>query len=120
MKSLKIHYMNKYPGGKIESSEERLDVYDHEGRHCVSLRKNGGGAWDDVSEANGLPHRHDLSPIPKQSRLYKEIEGKISKDDQYNDRVKKVSEYMEDGRVLSCEQLQKSGKMKFDSKQLEV
>lgn len=112
--------MNKYPGGSVELSDDKLDVWDHEGRHCVSLRKNGGGNWDDVGEANGLPHRHDLSPIPKQSRLYKEINGKISKDDQYADRVKMVESYMDDGRVLSCEELQKSGKKRFDSKQLEV
>lgn len=112
--------MNKYPGGSVEMSDDKLDAYDHEGRLCVSLRKNGGGQWVDVSEENGLPHKHDLSPIPKQSRLYKVVGEKIVQDDQYADRAKKVEDYMQDGKVLSCEELQKSGKMRFDSKQVEM
>lgn len=114
MKSMHVHYINKYPGGSVECSEDRLDAYDAEGRHCLALRKDGGGAMQDKSSEFGLPHSHDMSPIPKEARLYKFKDGKIQKDEKFEDRKKMVEKFMDDGRVLSCEQLMADGKMAFD------
>lgn len=121
MKSLQVHYKNKYPGGDVEMSDDKLDVYDSEGQRRLSLRKNGGGAMVDVSEELGLPDRHDLSPLPKQSRLFKVRDEKIVKDELYSQRVEKLERYCdESGRVMSCEELQKAGKMRFDKDQNEM
>lgn len=113
MKSYHVHYANKYPGGVVEMSEDRLDAYDQSGRHCLALRKDGGGAWVDSSKAYGLPHKHDLSPIPKDSRLLKSVGGAIVPDEKYEERRKLVEQFVDDGRVLSCEELSAKG-MRFD------
>lgn len=118
MKSLTIHYMNKYPKGRVVSSDSSLDVYDVDGNHCVALRKNGAGMMSDVSEEMGCMHKHCLSPIPKESRLWKLKDGKISQDEKAEERAKGMEAWLsEDGHVLSCEELSKDGKMKFDESQ---
>ena len=43
MKQWHVHYMNKYPQGRVHSSDSSMDVFDSEGVHCVALRKDGGG-----------------------------------------------------------------------------
>lgn len=86
-KSLKVHYMNKYPGGLVQMTDGALDVYDSSGNHCVALRKDGNGDCVDVSEEMGCCHKHDLSPIPKESRfmkLYKD--GKIGRAEEFEQR----------------------------------
>lgn len=120
MKSLQVHYMNKYPGGSVEASDDKLDVYDVDGVRRLALRKNGGGALVDVSEEQGLPDRHDLSPLPKQARLFKVIGEKIVKDELYSERLQKFEKYCDGSRVMSCEELQKAGKMRFDKDQNEM
>lgn len=114
MKSMHVHYLNKYPGGSVECSDDRLDAYDSKGRHCVALRRDGAGGLQDRSSEFGLPHCHDMSPIPKESRLYKFKEGKIQPDEKFEERSKMVSDFVVDGRVLSCEQLRLEKSMSFD------
>lgn len=118
MKSLLVHYKNKYFGGEIRQGDDYLDVYDKDGRHCVALRKSGAGMMIDQSKELGCEHEHDLSPIPKDARLWKIKDGKLAKDEQYDARLKQVEKFMEDGKVLSCEALEKAEKFKFDSKQV--
>lgn len=117
MKSLEVHYKNKYPGGDVEMSDDRLDVYDSEGVRRLALRKNGGGAMVDVSEELGLPDRHDLSPLPKQARLFKVRDGKIVKDELYSQRLEELEKFCDGNRVMSCEEIQKQGKLRFDKDQ---
>lgn len=120
MKSYVLHYKNKYPKGHVVSSENALDVYDKDGNYCVALRKNGAGQWVDCSEAEGAVDKHDLAPIPKDSRLYKEEPGsaKIIKDDKFAEREKKYPKFLDkEGRkIMSCEELKKMG-FEFDEKQ---
>lgn len=119
MKSYVLHYRNKYPGGQVQASETALDVYDHKGNHCIALRKNGAGQWMDESAAQGCIDKHDLAPIPKDSRLYKEDAlGRFIKDEEFEARAKKVKSFLDDsGRfVLSCDDLKKKG-YQFDDKQ---
>lgn len=116
MLSLAVHYMNKYPKGSVDYNDDRLDVKDAQGRHCVALRKDGAGGLADWSEKLGCAHKHDLSPIPKDARLYKVKDGKIAFDEKAEERKKLLEQFMEDGRVLSCEDLSSKG-LKFDQKQ---
>lgn len=117
MKSLMVHYKNKYHDGEVRMSESSLDAYDSSGRHCVALRKNGAGQFVDQSKELGCEHEHDLSPIPKDARLYKQCpkSGHVIKDEKHDERKKVASKFIVDGRVESCEKL--SEKFKFDDKQ---
>lgn len=118
MKSIFIHYKNKYPKGHIDFSGDRLDAFNEEGEHCVALRKNGAGMVYDASAEFGCKDRHDLSPIPKMSRLYKaDAQGLLMKVEEYESRVKAMPEFMDGSRVMSCEELMAKG-YEFDSKQL--
>lgn len=114
MKHLLVHYRNKYPGGHVDLRDDSLDVYDSEDEHCVALRKDGSGSLKDASKELGCRHQHDLSPIPKDARLYKMKDGVLSKDELYEERKKGLDQFMKDGKVLSCEEM---GLDKFDEKQ---
>lgn len=124
MKSYTLHYRNKYPKGHVQSTENAVDVYDHEGNHCVALRKNGAGQWIDESAAQGCLDKHDLAPIPKDSRLFKEeskdgvMTGRIIKDEKYDERTSKIDQFLDesDRFVMSCDDLKKKG-FEFDEKQ---
>lgn len=115
MKSWIVHYKNKYPGAKVQSSESALDVYlgDH---HVVALRKDGAGGWADHSEEMGCRDRHDLAPIPKDARVHKVVDGKVGFDELAEERKQKCRRFVKDGRVLSCDELKKHG-FQFDEKQ---
>ena len=119
MKSWMVHYKNKYPGGRVQSSENSLDVFSASGEHVVAMRKNGAGQMVCVSEEMGLRDSHDLAPIPKDSRVHKMVGGKISKDDKHEERMKLKDKFLCPDRkdmVLSCADLAKAG-MSFDEKQ---
>lgn len=115
MKSLVVHYMNKFPGGHVRATDDALDVYNAQNEHCVALRKNGAGQWADQSEAFGCKHCHCLSPIPKESRLWKEVGGKIVKDEDHETRKAGLAQFIDEGRIPSCEELKKKG-FRFDEK----
>lgn len=120
MKSWHVHYMNKYPGGHVESSDSSLRVYDADGKLKVSLVKNGAGQWVCNSEELGLEDKHDLAPIPKDARLYKLCKetGKIIKDDLHDERKAGLTKFSKGaGKVLSCAEYQAAGDFKFDEKQ---
>lgn len=116
---MKVHYMNKYPGGKVFIADDSLDVYDASGEHVVALRKNGAGQLVCQSEQLGCKHKHDLAPIPKDARLYKMRDGKVSKDEKFVERIKLREEFLcgDDSKILSCEELKAQG-YRFDDKQV--
>lgn len=114
MKSLILHYMNKYPGGRVHAVEGAIDVFDRSGRHCVALRSQGSGQLVCASAEMGCAHAHDLAPIPKDARLFKWQDGKISKDELHDARREKLGAFVKDGRVQSCHEL---GLSLFDDKQ---
>lgn len=110
MKSLQVHYLNKYPGGHVEASESSVRVYDVDGKLRLALNKGGDGMMHDMSEGMGLMDRHDLSPIPKDARLKKVNKaGHISDDDLAGERAELVGEFVRDGKVLSCDELTAEG-----------
>lgn len=119
MKSLVLHYKNKYPNGRVSFSDSGLDVFSESGEHVVAMRKNGAGQMVCVSEEYGLRDKHDLAPIPKDSRVHKMIDGKIAEDDKAAERKSLRGQFVCKERgdvVLSCAELAKQG-MSFDDKQ---
>lgn len=104
MLSYYVHYKNKYPGGVVQQGESFLDVYNVAGEHAVALRKNGAGQWVDESEKYGCVDKHDLSPIPKDARVYKVIDSKVAHDDLAQERIEKRKELVRDGKILSIDE----------------
>lgn len=91
------HYKNKYPKGKIFADETHLDVWDEDGNHAVSLRKDSFGRWVCRSSQHGCLDRHDLAPIPKDSRAWKlYIDGEIRPSEEYDERIKVGQELADD------------------------
>lgn len=119
MKSWQVHYANKYPGGYCEASDHSFKVYDGAGKLRVCLTFGGDGQWHDRSEEFGLSDRHDLSPIPKDSRVKKVVDGKIVDDEKAAERKELAKKFLsEDGsKVLSCKELSVAKKFSFDDKQ---
>lgn len=109
MQSWKVHYKNKYPGCSIRESESSFDVYSKSGEHLISVRKNGAGQMLDMSEADGLPERHDLAPIPRDARVFKVMGGKIAHDDKAKAREKAREEFVRGEKVASCDELSQEG-----------
>ncbi len=111
MKSWKVHYENKYPGGKVlYLGEGNLDVYCSDGDHRVAIR-NGVC----VSAELGCVDVHDLSPIPRNARFRKLFkDGRIGDAEECASR-RKIAEQLADsrtggsGKVPSIEELIKSG-----------
>lgn len=70
MKPYIAHYMNKYPGGSVDSDgSSYLRAHDSKGRLRVSLVM-GAGSVQDNSKMVGALDSHNLSPIPKDCRVY--------------------------------------------------
>jgi hypothetical protein len=91
MRSYHVHYKNKYPDCRVQVTDDAIDVVSSEGEHLIAMRKNGYGAWVDKSEEFGLSERHDLTPICKESRLYKcNQKGHIVKDELFEERSKQA------------------------------
>lgn len=100
-------------------SDSSLDVYSKSGEHVVALRKNGAGQMVCVSEEYGLRDKHCLSPIPKDSRVFKVNESKVSKDEKADEREQLAESFLcpvHGDKVLSCDELKKHG-FGFDEKQ---
>ena len=101
MLSWVVHYKNKYPGSRVVQSENALDVYDASGEHVVALRKNGAGQMVCESEKYGCVDRHDLAPIPKDSRVHKVQDGKVGFDEKAESRKESRKALMRGNKILS-------------------
>lgn len=110
MKTQAVHYKNKYPNGRVEFSEDKLDAYDDEGAHVVALRKGGNGLIVDMSQELGALDQHDLSPIPKNARVHKlHKNGNIGLAEEASERVIVSKQIVTGGKILSIEEYQKKG-----------
>lgn len=108
MKSAVVHYKNKYPGSQVHTSENSLNVFSQDGQHLICVEKNGHGQPVDRSAELGLPERHDMSPIPKESRVHKlYANGMIGKSEEFEERSAFVAE-----KVKKC----KNGYKKIQGK----
>lgn len=110
MKSYVVHYKNKYPGAKVISSEDALDVFCADDRHRVALRKNGAGQFVCVSEEMGCDDSHDLAPIPKNARVHKLYkDGKIALSEEHAVRKEVAAKLATDGKIPSIAECQAAG-----------
>ena len=116
MKHLLAHYANVYGIENVECDDSKLRAY-VSGKLHVLVVKDGAGNVKDMSEEMGLEGRHSLSPIPKLSRVWKfDKAGKLAKDEKAEERLKAREEFLKDGRVQSCEELEAQG-WKFNKAQ---
>lgn len=113
--SYMVHLKNKYPKCQVKGSDDSIDVMGPEGEHLLALRKNGAGQMLDQSAVLGCSDVFDLSPLPRAARLFKIKDGKISKDEDYESRMKAKDEFLADMKILSCEEAKALG-YEFDSK----
>jgi hypothetical protein len=110
MKSLLVHYKNKYPKGHVVASEHTLDAYDCYGNHRVALRKGGNGQLMDVGAEVGAIDKHDLAPIPKNCRVFKCYQdGTVKPSEEASERLAVASQVAVEGVVLSIEEYKKMG-----------
>ena len=117
-KSVIVHLKNKYPDGKVFSSETTIDVYNASGEHVIAIRKDGNNDWHCKSEEMGLSGRFCLAPIPKDARVHKlHKDGKIGLDDLAEERKEKRKAFQckDSGKIKSMDELQKGGEFRFDS-----
>lgn len=114
MKSWIVHYKNKYPGALVVAGEDYLDVHFGD-EHLIALRKDGAGMWVDMSAEFGCSERHDLAPIPRDSRVHKVVEGKVGFDELHEERKAKRSEFLDGRKVVSMSELKAKG-YEFDEK----
>ncbi len=110
-KSLYAHYRNKYPEGFIQAREGDLDVHLPGGVHAVAIRDGRC-----VSEQIGCRDRHDLSPIPRNTRFMKICKktGLVVKDEKHDERRPVAIALAKgavggEGKVPSIEELRASG-----------
>lgn len=110
MKSFAVHYKNKYPNGQVQFSETHLDAYDSKGVLRVSLRVGGGGVILDKGEELGAKDKHDLSPIPKNTRAVKLTkEGHFAADELHDERKEVQALIAHEGKIESIAELKKQG-----------
>jgi hypothetical protein len=111
------HAANRFGLENVECDDKSLRAY-VDGKLAMLVEINGAGQVVDRSEEFGLSHKFCKSPIPKESRLYKQVGGKLVKDEKHDDRAKSRAEFCDSsGVVLSCEKLAEAG-FKFDDKQV--
>lgn len=117
MKSLLVHYKNKYPNGRVEISEDKLDAFCSDGVHRVALRRGGDGVIRDFGKELGAIDKHDLSPIPKNARVFKlYADGTVNLAEEAQERFGVAEEIQYQNKILSINEYKKAG-LKFDDKE---
>ena len=115
-KAKHVHLENKYPEGRVISTENSIDAWDKFGNHVVALRRNGCGQMVDESEKHGCKDSFDLAPIPREARVRKVLKnGNLGDDELAGERRKLRKKYLcaAGRKVLSCEELEAKG-FRFD------
>lgn len=101
------HYRNKYPGGEVDSDgESYLRAYDAKGRLRVVLA-NAVGSVVDQKSVVGCMDAHDLSPLPKDCRVWCNRSSGLERHAEADAR-EKVAEKIAaefDGRVPGVEEI---------------
>ncbi len=107
MNSYVAHLKNKYPGAEVNASANAIDVR-VAGKHKIAMRSNAHGQLVDVSEEQGCEDRFDLSPIPRDSRVWKidKKSGHVVRDEKAEERARLAKNFMIGDKVLSIKELQ--------------
>lgn len=114
MKAILCHLMSLYFSDEyiVRSSGNDIDVHSSKDGELILAIRDGR----DLSEEMGARDRFSLSPIPKSCRLYKEVGGKIVKDDLFAERKEARKQFLDaHGVAQSMESLKKLG-FGFDDK----
>ncbi|MCM2278313.1 MAG: hypothetical protein NDJ89_09580 [Oligoflexia bacterium] len=86
-KSIRVALMNRFPGGRVVSSESSILAYDSAGNLRVAVSKNGNGDWVDAQGEHGASDALDLSPIPKGCRFMKlHKDGRVAPSEEHDER----------------------------------
>lgn len=104
MLSYVVHLMNKYPGCRIDSSENSLKVWDDKQELLCAVERNGYGQWQDA-KAYGARDEFSLDPIPVESRAWMlcKKDGCIKKHPDFEKRNAKGKElFKASGKVLGA------------------
>jgi hypothetical protein len=109
-RSFVVHYKNKYPNATIDHGDNHLRVVYAKGEVLVSIKRGGGGVILDCQKEDFARDPHDLSPIPKNARVYKLTgEHTIEKDELAAERepiAKKLAEtYGKVPSLVECKTL---------------
>jgi hypothetical protein len=117
LKSLVVHYKNKYPTARVESGENHLAVISKDGELLVSVKRGGGGVVFDAQKDDGAKYPHDMSPIPRNTRVYKlTVHHTIEKDEEAAERLPTAKMLEEElGFVPSIEQCKTELKIEVDA-----
>lgn len=109
-KGIVVHYKNKYPNGRVDMTENSIDVYCYQGVHRVALRKGGDGLIRDMGAELGAMDKHDMDPIPKNTRMFKlRADGNIGLDEQAAERKVVADKLEKDFKILSIAEYRKAG-----------
>lgn len=104
MKSYAVHFLNKYPGGSVDYSEDKLRVYDANGFLVVALALGGNGAIKDIGAEVGARDGFCLSPIPRNARVFKLLNsGAIGHDELASSRKVSAQLLAKGNRIESIE-----------------
>lgn len=107
MKSLLVHLKNKYPECLVQASGSSISVIGEGNELLCELRKGAHGAYEDVQHEVGARDAFDLSPIPKESRLWKlDKEGNVRRDELHDERKEKVKEILKGDKVPSIKEIE--------------
>lgn len=105
MQSVLARMKSVYMGFIINVKDNDMDIYSSDCEHMMAIRDGV-----DQSEALGCVDRFSLEPIPKSCRLYKEVGGKIVKDELFEQRLQERKEFLDKrGVVRSIVDLKASG-----------
>lgn len=117
LKSLVVHYKNKYPTARVESGENHISVISKEGELLVSVKRGGGGVIIDSQKNDGAKYAHDMSPIPRNTRVWKLTTAhEVEKDEEAAERLPTAKMFEEElGFVPSIEQCKKDLKIEVDA-----
>lgn len=68
LKSLYVHFLNKFPSAKVELGETSVAAYSPSGELLMHVSKNGLGVEVDSGRDRGAKYAFCNSPIPKEAR----------------------------------------------------
>lgn len=110
MKSILVHLMSAFAFMHVKSNGNDIDVYGPEG-HVLAVRDGRC-----QSKELGCSREFTLDPIPRDARLFKEVDGKIVRDEKYEERLQLRKKYLDaDGVCKSIAVLKREGRI-FDEK----
>lgn len=94
MKSIYVHFLNKFPGARVEMGERHVAAYcQSSGELLMRAELNGLGVMVDSGSELGARHALCLSPIPKEARHMKLFkDGRVGRAEEHAVRGPKAKE----------------------------